>query len=428
MTLRALPRSRLGNLIPTLVESQALVALVPATADLRWAAEAAWDVARAAVHENRRVALVDLWIEEPRLHDVVGCTPSDGIVDAFEYGVSLTKAAHEVDGVFFIAAGSYTASAGEIFGHARWKKLQAGFRSEGALLLLYLSAGALARLAAVPDGLLVLSPDGFEPESSIGQGIVAATERGVPMLGVVRERWTPPPAQGTPALIPAGRPPAAVPRPAPPRRRRAARPVLVAATLAAGAAGSWGLLTLDTAHLPFAQGRAIPQPSPPPPPPPPPVSTPSRVDTLAWTVQLAAYGSLQKALALADRLSGGEAGKGASFVTLVPLGRGTVWYRVLVGSYPTRDSAAAARTSLWRNRAVPSGQGELLRAPYSLALEGGMDVDSLRRRGIPALPGKPDAPTLVGAFESAEQAGFTQAQLARAGIQAKLITRVQTTP
>jgi hypothetical protein len=403
---RALPRSRLGNLIPTLVGSQALVALVPATADLRWAAEAAWDVARAAAHEDRRVALVDLWIEEPRLHEVVGFTPSDGIVDAFEYGVSLTKAAHEVDGVFFIAAGSYTASAGDILGHARWKKLQAGFRSEGALLLLYLSAGGLARLAAVPDGLFVLSPNGFEPESSIGEGIIAATERGVAMLGVVRERS-----------------PAAAPRPAPALRRRAARPVFVAATLAAGAAGGWGLLALDPGQPHVSAGRAIPQPPSPPPSPRPPAP---RADTLAWTVQLAAYGSLQKALALADRLRGG--GGVGSFVTPVPLGRGTVWYRVLVGSYPTRDSAAAARDALWRRRAVPPGQGELLRAPYSLALAGVMDLDSLRRRGIPAQPATGNRPTLVGAFESPEQASFTQAQLARVGIQTTLITRMETTP
>src|SRR4029077_11943345 len=107
---------------------------------------------------------------------------------------------HQVDGVFFIAAGSYTASAGDILGHARWKKLQAGFRSEGALLLLYLSAGGLARLAAVPDGLLVLSPDGFEPESSIGEGIAAATQRGVALLGVVRDRAPAAPPRPTPAL------------------------------------------------------------------------------------------------------------------------------------------------------------------------------------------------------------------------------------
>src|SRR5437870_3460907 len=178
MSARPLPRSRLDNLIPPLVDGQALVALVPATGDLRWAAAAAWDVARAAALHGRRVALVDLWIEDPTLHEVAGLTPTEGIVDAFEYGVSLTKTAHEIDHVFFIAAGAYTAHPGELFGHERWKKLHGGFRVEGALLLLYLSAGGLARLSAVPDGLIVLSPDGFEPESSIGQGITAALERG----------------------------------------------------------------------------------------------------------------------------------------------------------------------------------------------------------------------------------------------------------
>ena len=145
-------------------------------------------------------------------------------------------------------------------------------------------------------------------------------------------------------------------------------------------------------------------------------------------MQLAAYGSLQKAFAQIDRLKARGAETLGSFITPVPLGRGTVWYRVLLGSYPSRDSAAAARLALWRRRAVTQGQGELLRAPYSLALASAMNLDSLRRRGIPALPGKGNTPTLVGAFESPEQASFTQARLSRAGIQAKLITRVKTTP
>src|ERR1051325_7924531 len=145
MMARALPRSRLDNLIPSLVEAQALVALVPATGELDWAAAAAWDVARAAARPGqRRVALVDLWVEEPKLHEVVRLTPTEGIVDAFEYGVSLTKAAHEIDHVFFIAAGAYTTHAGDLFGNPRWKKLHGGVRVEGALLLLYLSAGGPA--------------------------------------------------------------------------------------------------------------------------------------------------------------------------------------------------------------------------------------------------------------------------------------------
>src|SRR5207244_7961843 len=165
---------------------------------------------------------------------------------------SLTKAAHQVDRVFFIPAGTVTAHAGDLFANPRWKKLHGGFRVEDALLLLYLSAGALARLSAVPDGLIVLSPDGYEPESSIGQGITAVMERGVPLLGVVRERWTPAGPDPRSVAPPPGRISAAVRRPV----HRLARPAGVAATLAAGAAGSRGLL---------ARGAAPPPARPPPP-------------------------------------------------------------------------------------------------------------------------------------------------------------------
>jgi cell division protein FtsN len=418
VTVRPLPRSRLDALVPSLVTGQALVALVPATGDLKWAAGAAWDVARAAAQGDRRVALVDLWLEQPALHETVGITPTEGIVDAFEYDVSLTKAAHEVDHVFFIAAGTVTAHAGDLFANPRWKKLHGGFHQEGALLLLYLSAGALARLSAVPDGLIVLSPDGYEPESSIGQGITAVMERGVPLLGVVRERWTP---SATPApqryvVPPPGRVSAAAARPGP---RRRARPVVVAATLAAGAAGGWALLARGAEHRPL--------PAAPPPARAAAAAPAPSADSLTWTVQLAAYAGLDKALALADHLA---AGGTTPFVTPVALGgrrSSTIWYRVFVGAYPTRDAALGGRAALWARGLAARGQGDVLRAPYSLALTGGPPADSLRARGIPAVPW--DAGTLlVGAFETPEQASLLEAQLKRAGISATLVTRMGTTP
>src|SRR5207249_4713543 len=83
---------------------------------------AARDVARAAALTDLRIALVDLVLEHPTLHETVGLTPTEGIVDAFEYDVSLTKAAHEVDRVFFIPAGTVTAHAGDLFANPRWKK------------------------------------------------------------------------------------------------------------------------------------------------------------------------------------------------------------------------------------------------------------------------------------------------------------------
>ena len=113
-TARQLPLSRLGHLVPPLLENQPLVALVALTEDLPWAAKAAWDIARIAARDGRRVALVDLNLERPVLHEIVGLSPAAGIVDALEDGASLNTAAHEVMGVFFTAGSRDTV---EIRGH-----------------------------------------------------------------------------------------------------------------------------------------------------------------------------------------------------------------------------------------------------------------------------------------------------------------------
>ena len=405
---RQLPLSRLGHLIPPLVASQALVALVPTTADLVWAAKAAWDIARIAARGGRRVALVDLGVEEPSLHQTVGLTPSDGIVDAFEYGVSLSKAAHEVDGVFFIAAGSYTASAGDLYAHPRWRKLQAGFRSEGALLLLFVSAPGLGKLAAVADGAIVLAPEGLDPASAVGLELAAVVERGTPLLGVARDRWMPTPAP-TPSVTPL---------PEPGHRGRGARAAVATLVLAGAAVGGWALFAPATELL-----RPPSEPTPAAPPPPAPSPVVVHVDTLPWTIQLAAYGTAVKALAHADQIAD-ESGI-ATLVTPVQQSRaGTVWYRVLAGSYATREAAAAARDSLWRRGTTARGIGELLRAPYSFAPETDTSLTALRRRGLPAV--RWHNRVLIGAFETPEQAAFTETRLTRARVRATLLPRVGT--
>src|SRR6266516_1860084 len=317
-TFRQLPLSRLGHLVPPLIDGAALVALMPVTDDLQWAAKAAWDIGRIAARDGRRVALVDLCLEHPALHEITGLASTEGIVDAFEYGVSLNKAAHEVTGVFIIPAGSVTANPAEVYGHARWRKLHAGFRSEGALLLAFLPASGLAQLAADPDGVIVLAP---APSSRL---------------------------------------------PAPPKP-----------------------------------------------------------DTLGWTIQLAAYASMDKALAHADRLAA-DAGVPA-LVTPVPQSgnRGTVWYRVLAGSYATRAAAGNARAQLWRRSIVAEGIGDLLLAPYSYHAPAGATLDMLRRRGLPAVRWS-NGVILLGAFAAPDQAAFTQAALKRAGVRANLLPRMGT--
>lgn len=414
---RQLPLSRLGHLVPPLLEGQALVALVPLTDDLPWAAKAAWDIARIAARDGRRIALIDLNLERPVLHELTGLQPTEGIVDAFEYGVSLNKAAHEVMGVFFIPAGSDTARAPELYANPRWSKLQAGFRSEGALLLTFVSLSGLSQLAAAVDGAFVLAPEGVTP------GFTLAGE--IPLFGVVRDRWLP---SATHRPSPPG---VAMPIVVEPRKRRGLRAALVAVLVAALAVGGWALLARAREAI-GARAHALTAPSAPPQPPPPPAATPTNTqpppsparDTLGWTVQLAAYASLEKALLHADRLAADDGVP--TLVTPVPQSEnGPVWYRVLAGSYATRTAAAEARGRLWRRGVVSEGIGDLLLAPYSYHVPAGTTLESLRRRGLPAIRWS-NGVILLGAFEASDQAAYTQAALKRAGVRANLLPRMGT--
>jgi cell division septation protein DedD len=412
--IRQLPLSRLGHLVPPLVDNAALVALVTITTDLPWAAKAAWDIARIAARDGRRVALVDLCLEHPALHEIVGLQATEGIVDAFEYGVSLNKAAHEVTGVFIIPAGSETAHPTEVYAHPRWPRLQAGFRSEGALLLALLPLAGLAQLSAVPDGVLVLAPEGVSPEFGLG--------RDVPLLGVVRDRWLPssPRVSPPPLLVPLAEEP-----------RRGLRIALGALVVAAVAVAAWALLARARESALVAPPAAPPAPTALTTPTPSTTSTnlprqPATVhrDTLGWTIQLAAYASLDKALAHADRLAA-DAGVPALVTPVPQSGTGPVWYRVLAGSYATRAVAGTARAGLWRRGIVAAGVGDLLLAPYSYHAPAGAALDMLRHRGLPAVRWS-DGVILLGAFEAPEQAAYTQAALKRAGVRANLLPRMGT--
>ena len=149
------------------------------------------------------------------------------------------------------------------------------------------------------------------------------------------------------------------------------------------------------------------------------------MDTLGWTIQLAAYGTAAKALAHADQLAD-DAELPALVTPVQQSNGGTTWYRVLAGSYVTREAAAAAREELWRRGTAARGIGDLLRAPYSFAPATDTSVTALRRRGFPAVRWR--SRVLIGAFETRDQAAFIEAKLTRAGVRATLLPRVGTTP
>lgn len=414
MTLRTLPRSRLDRVLPPLLRDCALVAIVPVADHARWSAEAAWAVARAATagHQDgpRAVALVDLCLESPLLHETRAIARSPGIAEAFASDAPLNEVAHDVDGVYFLPSGSEVRDPDAVRRSPRWSRLQAGFRSERALLLVCLPAERLLELGAVPDGVIALAPMGMDLGSPSGRALLAARERGVELLGVVRERWT----TSQPAVLPSARP-------------HRLRPAVVAAGAAlaivsvALLATAKGAFKTEPTTVP-SQGDSITERAP----SATPVPVLPATDSGAWTLQFAAYGEPERALAHVDRLV--AAGLPAFVSPLTPDTSGAVWYRVLAGAYASRDAAAAARQLCWSRGLAAEGEGKLLLAPYSLALKHPADGPRLRAAGLAPVRWGKRGPVLVGAFEHPEQAAVARATLERADIATTLITRTGPTP
>ena len=419
MTLRPLPRSRLERVAPPLLNGSALVALVPATDDARWAAEAAWGVARAAATgtsgKRREVALVDLCLETPLLHAVRQVAAAPGITEAFTHETPLNDIAQDIDGVHFLPAGTPESDAITVRSASRWRRLHAGFRNEGALLLVCLPADHLEELGADPEGVIALAPGGVDLGSSAGRALLAARDRGVELLGVVRERWSTPHSavataraprirHGVVALALASAVVAALVvatnRPSAP-----ARPPVVPTPVARE--------TFGTAQVPAALDPTVPLPILP------------AADSSAWMLQLAAYGAPARALNHVDRLVAADLLAVVS--PLTPDVSGAVWYRVLAGTYRTREEATAARRTLWRRGLAARGEGTPVFAPYSLALAKPADADRLRAAGFAAVRWGEHGPVLVGAFEHPEAASVTMTALQHAGIPATLIMRTDRT-
>lgn len=421
MTLRALPRSRLDRLVPPLLRDGTLIALVPVTDDTRWAAEAVWSVARtAAVGSLRAVALVDLWLDAPFLHQVKKLPASPGIADAFACDGALSDVAHDVDGVHFLSAGTPTTDPSGILAATRWRRLRAGFRSEAALLLVCLPAERIAEFGGELDGVLALSPGGVDLGTAPGRALLAARERGIELLGVVRERWSAP----TPALFAA------------PKRRMGRRllalgaiaaiigTVLLSSSSRHASGPKTGSPRSSVSHESFgtAQAAAAETLSA----PDPVLPALASADSGGWTLQLAAYGAPERAQSHLDRLA--SAGFPAFISPLAPDASGTVWYRVLAGAYPSRPAATAARRTLWKRGLAARGEGTPLLAPYSLVLAHPADAGRLRTAGLAGIRWGTRNAVLVGAFEHPEQAAIAAAQLQRLGIATTLVTRTDRNP
>jgi hypothetical protein len=455
MTVRRISRSDLRQPDAALFADHTVVLMTPVTADATWAAECAWELARAAAVDERNVALIDLSLEHPLLDPH---PPSEGIVDAFLYGASLNHVAQaqDVAGLYFVSAGSYAANPTEVWESPRWSRLAMGFAQEGALLLALVPPSALSRCTLNPDALVVLAPRGYNHEDEPEPGIAHQLATGVPTMTVVWDpEIAPPGAQAAPEF----RPVAVEELPTPSKDSPVVQepePALSGAP-SIPAVRDRGLKTgtrrLLLAAPPIAvivvgvsfwltAGKDAGQDANIAPRPVIAASAPvvdeadrDRGDTLFYSVQVAAFNAAQRAIAYAVELERDDL---AAAVTPVRIGNQGIWFRVILGLFPHATAADSVLQVLWQRGVVERRQGNILRTPQALDLgsrptvaEARSEVSGLRARGIPAYIVR--APTgsaqiLVGAFEAPEQAAVAESLLVQAGITANLVTRLGTVP
>jgi hypothetical protein len=419
-------------------------------------AEVALGLARVqAMH--RRVAVGDLFGEAPPLQALVDEEDAHGIVDSFLFGVSLNRIARQVPDsgeLFVMPSGTAPIDPEELFAHPRWKRLAAGFREVGALLVLVAPAEAahLRDLVDSTDGAIIVG-DTVPADIPVAQS-----------LAWLRSKRSGPTALAGPA--PLAQVQAQAPRPMPPRDR---------SRIAAGVAGL--LLTLALvgvgiwfAQRPFAKDHA-PQKA---------AVTPE--NTAAATAGTLTADSLAKARADSARAdsiaqAGGFGGPPAdSFPILsatnaadsarasawavrleqtntksgaildlrgrfetVPAGTygydlRTRFYLLVAGAYPTRPGAESLLVQLRNRKVLAQGIGSVTSLPFAFMVQPDVPAaDVASRLARFAARGQPvyalrqtngTANLYFGAYESAQQAALAVPTVREAGLTPTLVYRI----
>jgi hypothetical protein len=406
-----------------------------------------------AVH--RRVAVGDLFGEAPPLQALVGEEDAHGIVDSFLFGVSLNKIARQVPDageLFVMPSGTAPIDPEELFAHPRWKRLAAGFREVGALLVLVAPAEAsnLQHLVASTDGAIIVG-DTVPADIQVSQSLA----------------WLRPKRSG-PTAIAGAAPLAAVQAPRPmPRRDRSRIAGWVAGlllTLAMIGAGLW------FAQRPFVRDHA----------PPKGALTPE--NTAAATAGTLTADSVAKARAdsiRADsvmRAGGFGVAESDSFPVLaasnpVDSARASAWavrleqtntksgaildlrgrfetvpagtygydlrtrfFLLVAGAYPTRAGAESLLVQLRDHKVLAPGIGSVASLPFAFMVQPDVPAaDVATRLARFAARGQPvyalrqtngTANLYFGAYESAQQAALAVPTVREAGLTPTLVYRI----
>ena len=400
---------------------------------------------------HRRVAVADLLGGSPALEALVTSDDPHGIVDSFLFGVSLNKVAHQVPDsgdLFIIPSGTSPIDYEDIFGNTRWRRLAAGFREVGALLLVVapVDAANLVDLVFATDGAVIVG------DTVPGDIPVAQT------VGWLR------PARSGPTSV-AGSAPLAVVEAARVKPRREQRFL----ARAAGLLLTLGLVALALwfAYRPYASERpprigARPSASPlatrlsPDSASVAALADSVRRDSLARGVAsspatdsfplLAASNASDSAAAAAwaVRLEQTNTKSGAildlrqRFET-VPAGTygfdlRTRFFLLVAGAYSTRASAESLLVQLRNHRILAPGMGSVTALPFAFMVQADVAVaDVPTRLARFAARGQPvyalrqangGANLYFGAYESAQQAALAVPTVKEAGLTPTLVYRI----
>ena len=415
------------RIAPALAERCAVVVVA---GDAEDAAAVALGIAE--VHALRRRAVVaDLTGDLATIQRLVSGTDIHGVSDSFRFGVSLNRIAQRVgkgENLFVLPSGTEPVLDDDIYRNDRWRRLVAGFREVGALLLLVApaSAPALADLVAFTDGAIVVG------DATAGEG--------VPVVATARPRRSATRAQSS-------RPAAADPARGSSGSRR---PLVLGATLAALAVADITLTTLLRAPRGESAAASAPNPGD-----TVASAAPRTIDSAAaavaselpvvvdpadsaratgWSVELARFSTAMGALIrVRDELPVSLPGR--TFALIPSAADRTLWYRVLGGASPSRADADSVLAALRASRVIDDpAAGAVVYLPLAFRIEqdvaAGAAATAVRQylaRGIPTyalLQDDGSATIYAGAFDSAEQAALLIPSLRAAGIEPTLSYRL----
>ncbi len=427
------------------------------------AARAAIGLGRAQAR-TRRVAIGDLVGEVEPLQRLVTGDDPHGIVDSFLYGVSLNKIARQVDesGMLFVMpSGTEPVVTPDIMRNERWRRLAAGFREVGALLLLVASSDAegVHELAMMLDGVVVVGDAASVlavPRNSVLAHVDAPAPVPAPVPEVpvvVPERAPIATQKPSPVLLPAQdvvekrvlTPPA--PARTIPKNALIAAGVVVVAIAAAFFLGRPGSTKPGTKGGTAPTTSAVNVPDSAGPGDEADPTSPSRGVDSTFAIRVANPGDSLKAAAYGVVIvaTNDEAQALARWADLgLKLPAGTVsmvrirgergrFFQMQAGAFAKARQADSLLAALRTTGKLKSDAGRVVATPYALVLESKVSrraaqnvADGYGQRQIAAYPllqTDGSATIFVGAFESPEQAIPLLNELKAKGVTATLYYR-----